>query len=136
MIKASNIIVTSMSCFEQGEVGIISVERGKTMLPKKLEETPVGLTTIALYEPHDLLLARFQCLISEGQEGIFIENMTEGMIFYRVCKNGKLIMIPLFYAGEKKILYFQDYHHVKQEDEITLLPHTEEYIFDGSEYDE
>lgn len=124
-----------MSCFEQGEVGIISVERGKTMLPKKLEETPVGLTTIALYEPHDLLLARFQCLISEGQEGIFIENMTEGMIFYRVCKNGKLIMIPLFYAGEKKILYFQDYHHVKQEDEITLLPHTEEYIFDSSEYD-
>ncbi|MBZ2147732.1 hypothetical protein K1J07_03410 [Streptococcus gordonii] len=44
-------------------------------------------------------------------------------------------MIPLFYAGEKKILYFQDYHHVKQEDEITLLPHTEEYIFDSSEYD-
>ena len=105
------------------------------MLPKRLEETPVGLTTIALYEPHDQLLARFQCLISEGQEGIFIENMTEGMIFYRVCKNGKTIMIPLFYAGEKKILYFQDYHHVKQEDEITLLPHTEEYIFDGSEYD-
>ena len=61
--------------------------------------------------------------------------MTEGMIFYRVCKNGKPIMIPLFYAGEKKILYFQDYHHVKQEDEITLLPHTEEYIFDSSEYD-
>ena len=57
------------------------------MLPKRLEETPVGLTTIALYEPHDQLLARFQCLISEGQEGIFIENMTEGMIFYRVCKN-------------------------------------------------
>lgn len=124
-----------MSCFEQGEVGIISVERGKTMLPKRLEETPLGLKTIALYDHHGQLLARFQRLISEGQEGIFIENMTEGMIFYRVCKNGKLIMIPLFYAGEKKILYFQDYHHVKQEDEITLLPHTEEYIFDGSEYD-
>lgn len=124
-----------MSCFEQGEVGIISVERGKTMLPKRLEEIPVGLTTIALYDHYDQLLARFQRLISEGQEGIFIENMTEGMIFYRVCKNGKPIMIPLFYAGEKKILYFQDYHHVKQEDEITLLPHTEEYIFDGSEYD-
>ena len=89
------------------------------MLPKRLEETPLGLTTIALYEPHDQLLARFQCLISEGQEGIFIENMTEGMIFYHVCKNGKPIMISLFYAGEKKILYFQDYHHVKQEDEIT-----------------
>ena len=125
-----------MSCFEQGEVGIISVERGKTMLPKRLEETPLGLKTIALYDHHGQLLARFQRLISEGQEGVFIENMTEGMIFYRVCKNGKLIMIPLFYAGEKKILYFQDYHHVKQEDEITLLPHTEEYIFDGSEYDE
>ena len=124
-----------MSCFEQGEVGIISVERGKTMLPKRLEETPLGLTTIALYDHYGQLIARFQRLISEGQEGIFIENMTEGMIFYRVCKNGKLIMIPLFYAGEKKILYFQDYHHVKQEDEITLLPHTEEYIFDGSEYD-
>lgn len=124
-----------MSCFEQGEVGIISVERGKTMLPKKLEEIPVGLTTIALYDHYGQLLARFQLLISEGQEGIFIENMTEGMIFYRVCKNGKPIMIPLFYSGEKKILYFQDYHHVKQEDEITLLPHTEEYIFDGSEYD-
>ena len=124
-----------MSCFERGEVGIISVERGKTMLPKRLEETPVGLTTIALYDHYGQLLARFQRLISEGQEGIFIENMTEGMIFYRVCKNGKPIMIPLFYAGEKKILYFQDYHHVKQEDEITLLPHTEEYIFDGSEYD-
>ena len=90
------------------------------MLPKKLAETPLGLTTIALYDHQGQLLARFQRLISEGQEGIFIENMTEGMIFY---------------AGEKKILYFQDYHHVKQEDEITLLPHTEEYIFDGSEYD-
>ena len=44
-------------------------------------------------------------------------------------------MIPLFYAGDKKIIFFQDYHHVKQEDEITLIPHTEEYIFDGSEYD-
>ena len=75
------------------------------MLPKRLEETPVGLTTIALYEPHDQLLARFQCLISEGQEGIFIENMTEGMIFYRVCKNGKPIMIPLFYAGKKDSLF-------------------------------
>jgi hypothetical protein len=106
------------------------------MLPKKLEETPLDLTTIALYDHHGQLLARFQRLISEGQEGIFIENMTEGMIFYRVCKNGKPIMIPLFYAGEKKILYFQVYHHAKQEDEITLLPHTEEYIFDGSEYDE
>ena len=69
------------------------------MLPKKLEETPVGLTTIALYEPHDLLLARFQCLISEGQEGIFIENMTEGMIFYRVCKNG---YDPAFLCRRKK----------------------------------
>ena len=124
-----------MSCFEQGEVGIISVERGKTMLPKRLEETPLGLKTIALYDHHGQLLARFQRLISEGQEGVFIENMTEGIIFYRVSKNGKPIMIPLFYAGEKKILYFQDYHHVRQEDEITLLPHTEEYIFDGSEYD-
>ena len=37
------------------------------MLPKRLEETPLGLKTIALYEPHDQLLARFQCLISEGQ---------------------------------------------------------------------
>ena len=77
------------------------------MLPKKLEETPLGLTTIALYEPHDQLLARFQCLISEGQEGIFIENMTEGMIFYRICKNGKPIMIPLFYAGEKRFSIFK-----------------------------
>lgn len=125
-----------MSCFEQGEVGIISVERGKNNACKKnLEETPLGLKTIALYDHHGQLLARFQRLISEGQEGVFIENMTEGMIFYRVCKNGKPIMISLFYAGEKKILYFQDYHHVKREDEITLLPHTEEYIFDGSEYD-
>ena len=57
------------------------------MLPKKLEETPLGLTTIALYDHYGQLLARFQRLISEGQEGIFIENMTEGMIFYRVCKN-------------------------------------------------
>ena len=105
------------------------------MLPKKLAETPLGLTTIALYDHQGQLLARFQRLISEGQEGIFIENMTDSAIFYRVCKNGKPIMIPLFYAGEKKVLYFQDYHHVKQEDEITLLPHTEEYIFDGSEYD-
>ncbi|KXT70456.1 hypothetical protein SGODD07_01502 [Streptococcus gordonii] len=105
------------------------------MLPKKLEETPLGLTTIALYDHHGQLLAHFQRLLSEGQEGIFIENMAEGMIFYRVCKNGKPIIIPLFYAGDKKILYFQDYHHVKQEDEKTLLPHTEEYIFDCSEYD-
>ena len=57
------------------------------MLPKRLEETPLGLTTIALYDHHGKLLARFQRLISEGQDGIFIENMTEGMIFYRVCKN-------------------------------------------------
>ena len=57
------------------------------MLPKKLEETPLGLTTIALYDHQGQLLARFQRLISEGQEGIFIENMTDGMIFYRVCKN-------------------------------------------------
>ncbi|WP_247937939.1 hypothetical protein [Streptococcus gordonii] len=57
------------------------------MLPKKLAETPLGLTTIALYDHQGQLLARFQRLISEGQEGIFIENMTEGMIFYRVCKN-------------------------------------------------
>ena len=35
----------------------------------------------------------------------------------------------------KKIIFFQDYHRVKQEDEITLIPHTEEYFFDGSEYD-
>lgn len=77
-----------MSCFEQGEVGIISVEGGKKQcFQKKLEETPVGLTTIALYDHQGQLLARFQRLISEGQEGIFIENMTEGMIFYRVCKN-------------------------------------------------
>ena len=68
------------------------------MLPKKLEETPLGLTTIALYDHQGQLLARFQRLISEGQEGIFIENMTEGMIFYRVYKNGKPIMIPLFYS--------------------------------------
>ena len=105
------------------------------MLPKRLEETPVGLTTTALYDHHGQLLARFQRLISEGQDGIFIENMTDGAIFYRICKNGKPIMIPLFYAGDKKIIFFQDYHHVKQEDEITLIPHTEEYIFDGSEYD-
>ena len=57
------------------------------MLPKKLAETPLGLTTIALYDHQGQLLARFQRLISEGQEGIFIENMTDGMIFYRVCKN-------------------------------------------------
>ena len=44
-------------------------------------------------------------------------------------------MIPLFYAGDKKIIFFQDYHRVKQEDEITLISHTEEYFFDGSEYD-
>ena len=55
--------------------------------------------------------------------------------FNRICKNGKPIMIPLFYAGDKKIIFFQDYHRVKQEDEITLTPHTEEYFFDGSEYD-
>ena len=47
------------------------------MLPKKLEETPLDLTTIALYDHHGQLLARFQRLISEGQEGIFIENMLE-----------------------------------------------------------
>ena len=105
------------------------------MLPKKLAETPLGLTTIALYDHHGQLLARFQRLISDGQDGIFIENMTDNAIFYRICKNGKPIMIPLFYAGDKKIIFFQDYHRVKQEDEITLLPHTEEYIFDGSEYD-
>ena len=61
--------------------------------------------------------------------------MTDSAIFYRICKNRKPIMIPLFYAGDKKILFFQDYHRVKQEDEITLMPHTEEYFFDGSEYD-
>lgn len=105
------------------------------MLPKRLEETPVGLTTIALYDHHSQLLARFQRLISEGRDGIFIENMTDNAIFYRICKNGKPIMIPLFYAGDKKIIFFQDYHRVKQEDEITLIPHTEEYFFDGSEYD-
>ena len=75
------------------------------MLPKRLEETPVGLTTIALYDHHGQLLARFQSLILERQDGIFIENMTEGMIFYRVCKNGKPIMIPLFYAGIKNHLF-------------------------------
>ena len=37
------------------------------MLPKKLEETPVGLTTIALYDHHGQLLASFKRLISEGQ---------------------------------------------------------------------
>ncbi|VTT00375.1 Uncharacterised protein [Streptococcus gordonii] len=77
------------------------------MLPKKLAETPLALTTIALYDHQGQLLARFQRLISEGQEGIFIENMTEGMIFYRVCKNGKPIMIPLFYAGEKRFSIFK-----------------------------
>ena len=77
------------------------------MLPKRLEETPVGLTTIALYDHQGQLLARFQRLISEGQDGIFIENMTEGMIFYRVCKNGKPIMIPLFYGGEKRFSIFK-----------------------------
>ena len=105
------------------------------MLPKRLEETPVGLTTIALYDHHSQLLARFQRLFSEGRDGIFIENMTDNAIFYRICKNGKPIMIPFFYAGDKKIIFFQDYHRVKQEDEITLIPHTEEYFFDGSEYD-
>ena len=105
------------------------------MLPKRLEETPVGLTTTALYDHHGQLLTRFQRLISEGRDGIFIENMTDNAIFYRVCKNRKPIMIPLFYAGDKKIIFFQDYHRVKQEDEITLIPHTEEYFFDGSEYD-
>ena len=74
-------------------------------LPKKLEETPLGLTTIALYDHQGQLLARFQRLISEGQEGIFIENMTDSAIFYRVCKNGKPIMIPLFYAGKKDSLF-------------------------------
>ena len=42
------------------------------MLPKKLEEIPLGLTTIALYDHYGQLLSRFQRLISEGQEGIFI----------------------------------------------------------------
>ena len=77
------------------------------MLPKKLEETPLGLTTIALYDHQGQLLARFQRLISEGQEGIFIENMTEGMIFYRVCKNGKPIMIPLFMQEKKRFSTFK-----------------------------
>ena len=75
------------------------------MLPKKLEETSLGLTTIALYDHQGQLLARFQRLISDGQDGIFIENMTDSAIFYRVCKNGKPIMIPLFYAGKKDSLF-------------------------------
>ena len=54
------------------------------MLPKRLEETPVGLTTIALYDHHSQLLARFQRLISEGRDGIFIENMKDNAIFYRI----------------------------------------------------
>mgnify|MGYP000889522712 CR=1 FL=1 len=77
------------------------------MLPKRLEETPLGLKTIALYDHHGQLLARFQRLISEGQEGIIIENMTEGMIFYRVCKNGKPIMIPLFMQEKKRFSTFK-----------------------------
>ena len=77
------------------------------MLPKRLEETPVGLTTAALYDHHGRLLARFPRLISEGRDGIFIENMTDSAIFYRVCKNGKPIMIPLFYAGDKKSSFFK-----------------------------
>lgn len=77
------------------------------MLPKKLAETPLGLTTIALYDHHGKLLARFQRLISEGQDGIFIENMIDSAIFYRICKNGKPIMIPLFYAGEKRFSIFK-----------------------------
>ena len=125
-----------MSCFEQGEVGIISAEVGKNNASKKTRRNTSRSYNDRFIWTSWPVISAFSSLISEGQEGIFIENMTEGMIFYRVCKNGKLIMIPLFYAGEKKILYFQDYHHVKQEDEITLLPHTEEYIFDGSEYDE
>ena len=40
------------------------------MLPKRLEETPVGLTTTALYDHHGQLLARFQRLISERQDGL------------------------------------------------------------------
>ena len=75
------------------------------MLPKRLEETPVGLTTTALYDHHGQLLARFQRLILERQDGIFIENMTDCAIFYRICKNGKPIMIPLFYAEIKNHLF-------------------------------
>ena len=59
----------------------------------------------ALYDHHGQLLATRQRLISEGQDGIFIENMTDNAIFYRICKNGKPIMIPLFYAGIKNHLF-------------------------------
>lgn len=66
------------------------------MLPKRLEETPVGLTTTALYDHHGQLLARFQCLNSERQDGIFIENMTDNAIFLSYLQKWKTDYDPTF----------------------------------------
>ena len=66
------------------------------MLPKRLEETPVGLTTTALYDHHGQLLARFQCLNSERQDGIFIENMTDNAIFLSYLQKCKTDYDPTF----------------------------------------
>ncbi len=47
------------------------------------------------------------------QEGIFIENMTEGMIFIVFAKMETDYDPTPFYVGEKKILYFQDYRQAR-----------------------
>ena len=72
------------------------------MLPKRLEETPVGLTTTALYDHHGQLLARFQCLNSERQDGIFIENMTDNAIFLSCLQKWKTDYDPAFLCRRKK----------------------------------
>ena len=48
----------------------------------------------ALYDHHGQLLARFQRLILERQDGIFIENMTDCAIFYAGIKNHLFSRLP------------------------------------------
>lgn len=77
------------------------------MLPKKLAETPLGLTTIALYDHHGQLLARFQRLISDGQDGIFIENMTDSAIFLSCLQKWKTDYDPAFLCRKKRFSIFK-----------------------------
>lgn len=66
---------------------------------------------------------------------IYIENPTDELQMFRVCKNGKPIAFPLVKPQFYKIVHIKDYMHVREGDEIIVTEHLEEYIYDGTEFD-
>lgn len=66
---------------------------------------------------------------------VYIENPTDELQMFRVCKNGKPIAFPLVKPQFYKIVHIKDYMHVREGDEITVTEHLEEYIYDGTEFD-